>query len=423
MEPHQKPIYRYDMIAKAAAIQHGQAMTNYATKNNRADIVKTNHLSEGLPPMGMWDEMVLHQSMFKQRYAKKPIELTSIRFEISPSEEEARNWSMEDWQRCLEEFIREIDAISRVDHIGKRKGKTATSVRPTNIANSQYFAALHRDSKSGIPHLHLVVNRIGMNGNLNDVKFIGERAVMAAKAVNQRHGWKDAMDIRKERIVEITNACMDVLRSMSSFDWNVYTDRLRAKGYDIELIRDRTDQAKVHGYRFKFGRTTVKASELGVGRNLTASKIENTFSKLHPQTSIATSFTSAKSRNIAKASEASRSVDATQPEDSLNFRKVLQVDGKRFNLQIPTDAYDAMKSCIEVPENASTSHTDIMNVAMLLFMNYLDAATSMSESCGGGGSPGNGWGRNKDEDDRDWARHCAIQANWLCKPVKRSRRR
>ena len=71
------------MIAKASAIQHGQAMTNYATKNNRADIVKTNHLSEGLPPMGMWDEMVLHQSMFKQRYAKKPIELTSIRFEIA----------------------------------------------------------------------------------------------------------------------------------------------------------------------------------------------------------------------------------------------------------------------------------------------------------------------------------------------------
>ena len=73
------------MIAKASAIQHGQAMTNYATKNNRADIVKTNRLSEGLPPMGMWDEMVLHQSMFKQRYAKKPIELTSIRFELSPS--------------------------------------------------------------------------------------------------------------------------------------------------------------------------------------------------------------------------------------------------------------------------------------------------------------------------------------------------
>ena len=123
------------MIAKASAIQHGQAMTNYATKNNRADIVKTNRLSEGLPPMGMWDEMVLHQSMFKQRYAKKPIELTSIRFELSPSEEEARNWTMEDWRRFLDEFIREMDGISKVNHIGKKKGKAATSVKPTNIAN------------------------------------------------------------------------------------------------------------------------------------------------------------------------------------------------------------------------------------------------------------------------------------------------
>ena len=104
-----------------------------------------------------------------------------------------------------------------------------------------------------------------MDGNLNDVKFIGERAVMAAKAVNLHHGWKDAMDIRNQRIAEVTNACMNVLSSMSAFDWNVYTDRLRSKGYNIELIRDKTNQAKVHGYRFKLGRTTIKASELGVG--------------------------------------------------------------------------------------------------------------------------------------------------------------
>ena len=419
------------MIAKATAIQHGQAMTNYATKNNRADIVKTNHLSDGLPPMGMWDEMVLHQSMFKQRYAKKPIELTSIRFELSPSEEEARNWTMEDWQKCLDEFIHEIDHISKVNHIGKRKGKAATSVKPTNIASSQYFAALHRDSKSGIPHLHLVVNRIDMNGNLNDVKFIGERAVMAAKAVNQHHGWKDAMDIREERIEKITNVCMDVLRSMPVFDWNVYANRLRDKGYDIELVRDKTGQAKVHGYRFTFGRTTIKASELGVGRNLTASKIENTFRKLHPQTSPVGQRPSASplrpssldSRNTAMSSGQSRSNDVAQSAIPARLRKIIEVDGERFNIVMPRTAYDTMNSCIEVPENGSASHNDILNVAMLLFMNYLDAATSMSESCGGGGSPGSGWGRDKDEDDRGWARRCARQASSLCKPIKRGMRR
>lgn len=421
------------MIAKASAIQHGQAMTNYATRNNRADIVKTNHLSEGLPPMGMWDEMVLHQSMFKQRYAKKPIELTSIRFELSPSEEEARNWTMEDWRRFLDEFIREMDGISKVNHIGKKKCKAATSVKPTNIANSQYFAALHRDSKSGIPHLHLVVNRIDMDGNLNDVKFIGERAVMAAKAVNQHHGWKDAMEIRQERIAEVTKACMDVLRPMPFFDWDEYADRLKAKGYDIELIRDKAGQGRVHGYRFKFGRTTIKASELGIGRNLTASKIGNTFRKLHPQTtpvavgqrpaSSVPSATTLDSRNTAFSSGQSRTVVDGRLVLPAKLRKIIEVDGERFNIVMQRTAYDTMNSCIEVPENGSASHTDILNVAMLLFMDYLDAATSMSESCGGGGSPGSGWGRDKDEDDRDWARRCARQANSLCKPIKRGMRR
>lgn len=105
------------------------------------------------------------------------------------------------------------------------------------------------------------------------------------------------------------------------------------------------------------------------------------------------------------------------------MRKIIEVDGERFNIAMPRTAYDTMNSCIEVPENGSASHTDILNVAMLLFMNYLDAATSMSESCGGGGSPGSGWGRDKDDDDREWARRCAMQANTLCKPIKRGMKR
>ena len=420
------------MIAKATAIQHGQAMTNYATKNNRADIVKTNNLSEGLPPMGMWDEMVLHQAIFKQRYARKPIQLTSIRFELSPSEKEARDWQLEDWQKFLDEFIHEIDKISKVTHVGKKKDKTPTSVKATNIANSQYFAALHRDSKSGIPHLHLVVNRIDMDGNLNDVKFIGERAVMAAKAINQHHGWKDAMDIRQERIAKVTNACMDVLRSMSSFDWNTYANRLKAKGYDIELIRDKFEQAKVHGYRFVFGKTTIKASELGIGRNLTASKIENTFHRLHPKTRFVepqktSAFVLASSilERAVNAKQNGQPHTTTLIEDSVSqtFNKTILVKDKPYKIQIPMAVYGEMSGCIEVPDNGYASHDDVMNVAMLLFMSYIDAATSMSESCGGGGNPGTGWGRDKDDDDREWARRCAKQASWLCKPMRRSLRR
>ena len=82
-------------------------------------------------------------------------------------------------------------------------------------------------------------------------------SIVTAKAVNQRHGWKEATEIRQKRIAEVTKACMDVLRSMPFFDWDEYADRLKAKGYDIELIRGKAGQGRVHGYRFKFGRTTT----------------------------------------------------------------------------------------------------------------------------------------------------------------------
>ena len=154
----------------------------------------------------------------------------------------------------------------------------------------------------------------------------------------------------------------------------------------------------MHGYRFKFGRTTIKASELGVGRNLTASKIGNTFRKLHPQTtpvaigqrpsSPVPNTTTLDSRNTAVSSGQSRTSNDGKPVLSARLRKIIEVDGERFNIVMPRTAYDTINSCIEVPENGSASHNDILNVAMLLFMDYLDAATSMSESCGGGGSPG-----------------------------------
>ena len=85
---------------------------------------------------------------------------------------------------------------------------------------------------------------------------------------------------------------------------------------------------------------------------------------------------------------------------------------------MPVDAYKAMKETIESPDE-SVPIDNVLNVAMLLFMNYVNAATSMSESCGGGGSIPSNWGKDKDDDERDWARRCAQLANWLCKPIRR----
>ena len=67
---------------------------------------------------------------------------------------------------------------------------------------------------------------------------------------------------------------------------------------------------------------------------------------------------------------------------------------------------------------------DVQRTVLLLFAGYMDAATQMSESCGGGGSIPDGWGRDKDEDDLAWARRCARMANRMCKaPVYKGLKR
>ena len=401
------------MIAIARPIAHGQAMTNYATKDFRADIVKVNLLTEDLPPMGMWDEMVLHMNRFRRKFARKPIDKTSIRIEVSPSKNESDGWRLDDWRHFTEEFVDELDLVTKTPD-GKHK-----NLVPTNIKNSQYFAALHYDAKSGIPHLHLVVNRIDKNGNINDCHFIGERAVAAAHAINLRHGWKAPMEIRAEHIQQVTSDCMDILKSLPRFDWTDYEALLTKQGYKVKIQRDKENV--VRGYSIKKGNSSYKSSELGTGRNLAPTKIEDTWRKLHPvQKPVAVQAPKPlDSKNPIKDSPSTAQASFSQAKPiatSTDYKQVFLIDGKQVQLSIPEKVYKVLDSNIEVPDNSNAAHEDILKVAMLLFLNYVNVATAMSESYGGGGGTGTGWGKDKDEDELEWARRCAKMASWLCKP-------
>ena len=404
------------MIATARPIAHGQAMTNYATKDFRADIVKVNLLTKDLPPMGMWDEMVLHMNRFKQKFARKPIDKTSIRIEVSPSTNESDGWTLRDWRYFTEEFVDELDQVTKTPD-GKHK-----NLVPTNIKNSQYFAALHYDAKSGIPHLHLVVNRIDKDGNINDCHFIGEWAVTAAHAINLRHGWKNPMEIRKERLRQITNDCMDILKSLPRFDWTDYESLLTKRGYKVKLQRDKENV--VRGYSIKKDNSSFKSSELGTGRNLMPTKIENSWRKLHPvlkpmAVHAPKPLDSKKPVTDSQSTAQALFSQAKPIVTSNDYRQGVLIDGKQVQLSIPERVYKELDSNIEVPENSNATHGDILKVAMLLFLNYVDAATAMSESYGGGGDAGTGWGKDKDEDELERARRCAKMASWLCKPIVR----
>lgn len=428
------------MTAMADTVQSGPAMTNYITKNFRADLVVVHNLSEALPPMGMWNEMQLHLDRYRAKFARRPIGKPGIMFVLSPSAEESKGWGEKEWNDFCWEFVRELDKVDEVCHKGRKH-----KVKPTNLANSQFFAGLHRDSKSGILHLHLLGNRIDMLGNINDAHFIGDRAVKAAAIINLRHGWKNPMEIREEHKRQIINDCMDVLRNLPRFEWWHYEAELKKRGYEVKLNRDSLDM--VRGYTIKMGNSTFKASELGKDRKLLASKLYRTWVQLHSEQEEILEWTQPRrdektltdpmpltsKRNEdndeypVKHQMSSPVVNTAstpvEPAPVEMYRYSFNVGDRAYDIEIPKSAYKMMKGLVEVADNAAQTVEDVLRVSMLLFMNYADAATTVSESLGGGGGVGSDWGRRKDDDDELWARRCALKANWLCKPFRRTMKR
>lgn len=399
------------MIAKASTISHGANAIRYSVNKERADLVKVNLLPNDISPEAVYGRMMLVQKKFTDRINKgRPLDRNVIRIEISPSEEESRGWAMDDWARLADEFIRVFDSIDFSHKTGR-----ATSKR-TNLKGSQYIVALHRDAKSGILHLHIDANRVDMDGNVNASQKIGERAVMAANIINERRGWVQSKDIGTRHRQEISDCCMEILRSMKKFDWKQYEAELEKRGYKVHLQEN--DDGGVYGYSIKRGNSIYKSCVLGVGRNLTPSKIEATWAKVHPQ-GRKSEPTKPDLRQTRTAGTVHVLQSANTPNPVFKHYDITTDEYHRYRVEIPEAADNIIRQECSLEEaHPLAKIKEIQHTALLLFAGYLDAATSMAASSGGGGSDTGGWGRDKDEDDREWARRCARMANRMCKRRK-----
>ena len=400
------------MIAKANNITHGSNAVRYSADKELAEIVKVGHLPEGLTTSSIWSRMMLHQAQFKEKLqGHRRIKNTSIRIELSPAKEETEGWTMANWQKLADDFIREFDAVSL-----KRPDREDDDPH-THLANSQYVVSLHHDSKSQILHLHINANRIDMEGNVNNEYMIGKRATMAANKINEQRGWVQSMAKREWNLDEITNACIEALKEMDSFDFNTYEAKLKAK---------------VRGYSIKKGNSTYKSTLLGHKRSLTPSRLKSTWEKLHQDKSIhALTMVPKKAQTITRP-VASVTAKVTQPKQQSSPKQMplrptmseptkqqpvmvhhdIEWNGRNYAVDIPEKADNVLMKETVLPDDVLWStHTDVQHTALLLFANYVDAATEISESCGGGGNaPESGWGRKEDEDDIAWAHRCAQKA-------------
>ena len=402
------------MIAKAKVISHGANAIRYSVDKDKAEIVKANLLPDDISPTAMWARMLALQKKFEDKLNRyHPLKRNMIRIEVSPTSEETQGWTIENWQRLADDFIREFDAV---DLSAKSKRKSA---KATNLKDSQYVVALHRDSKSGIMHLHIDANRIDIRGNVNDAHYIYERAMAAAAKVGQQRDWKDAQEVSRQNKEAIINDCLSVLAKMSYFDWGLYTKCLTQMGYDVKLQSD--NKGQVRGYAIKRGNSIYKSSELGKGRCLMPSKIEGTWAKLHHQELEKPVSTPTKNTQQPKIMTVPKPMPTADDSPKIRHFDFYTDEFHHYPVDIPQNCLDIIDKNIALDaDKVFAKIGDVQKTAILLFAEYIDAATTIAaQSGGGGGGATSGWGRDKDEDELSWAYRCAMMANRLCRPRKK----
>lgn len=315
--------------------------------------------------------------------------------------------------------MREFDKIELEDENGK------VYSHKTNIADSIYTVWLHYESDSGIPHLHAAVCRKDRDGMTNNDHNIHIRAQDAAQAVAIRRGWITAAEIHKMNAYKVADDLMDILRAMPSWSWNDYAARIRAKGYTIMI---RPGKKGPYGYSIGMGKARFKASELGIGRKLTASRIEDTWNRLHSQSAVKSAQPVKKSGTKPVAPVVSKSVvspdkqvlDYTSWQEGTS-RYELTHGGKTSQFYIPNDVMQVFDDEFDYREIANWQELTDMAVALFVGLTALD--TVSTGSGGGGSSNDDNWRDRKDEDEIERARRCARAAARLGKTPISGRRR
>ena len=216
---------------------------------------------------------------------------------------------------------------------------------------------------------------------------------------------------------------------MQEFDIDYYFKLLRMKGYEVTPRFDK--DKKLVGYTIGKNASVFKASE--VGRRYMASQLEASWKKLHPaptQVKVKpASPTVIPSTRPTRPVTPKPTFTQTKVQPSVQpkptpAKTVFNIDtgSEVKKVWISDSVKDIFFNEAQVPEgNEIATVENIAHTAMLLFAGYIDAATSMSESCGGGSSPESDWGKRDDEDERAFARRCLLMAHSMYKPksVKR----
>jgi len=264
----------------------------------------------------------------------------------------------------------------------------------------------------------------------NNDHHISRRAQMAAERVAMKRAWTTAAEIHDRRVEDISADCISILKSMPEWNWDDYVRMLQTKGYKVNPS---FDGKSVRGYSIGIGNSTYKASELGKGRNLMASRIEQSWQKLHPnventlqpdesrdKTKVAANVRTNRNQNTINDAATFISDYTKWHEGTESYD--LTHDNRQYRFYIPKDVLDVFND--EFDYRNTFNWKELTDVAVAVFVGLTALDTVSTGGGGGGASNDKDWRDRKDEDEIERARRCAhIATSKIGKIAKSGRKR
>ena len=245
------------MIAKAKAIAHGGRAIEYAMRESKKGNLIMSNLIQNETPDKIYQEY-LEAQKYNTRCKNK-----FIRIEIGMAPEEEKKLAEKDWAKISLEF-------------SKRFG----------FENHQWIACTHQDTDN--LHMHMIVNRIGIDHLVFDTSFISKRAGKIAEEISRDMGLTIANEVERkqkyrpevisfERMMtrtRIERSAKEVLndRPKSLKD---FTQEMKKKGVTVTEAKNK--KGNTYGLRFEGYGQTFKASQ--IGKEFGYRTLLNTFSE------------------------------------------------------------------------------------------------------------------------------------------------
>lgn len=231
------------MIAKAKAISHGKTAIEYAMRESKhAEVLKTN-LVQNTSPDKIHQEFI-DVSKYNSRCKNK-----FIRVEIGIAPKDEVKLSEEQLGKICDEF-------------SKRFG----------FENHQWIACTHKDTDN--LHMHMIINRIGIDQKVFDTSFISKKAGLIAEKISRDMGLTIANEVQakqKMRTQVVSFQRNMVLAKIEKIAYAVLSEKpttlkqfnesMKDKGVIVEEVKN--NQGKTYGLRFTGFDETSKGSTIG----------------------------------------------------------------------------------------------------------------------------------------------------------------